>query len=210
MVWSLATSYSARPRLKILDGTRDSICRVRYQNPEELGRLSIIPNLNPMTVGFRVIEEDVPRKIHWKAGKLQLPDLVSAAGCHIVSERMRALIEKFELGVHQFIPIELYRAKEQVSFTRCYWFVVCSRIDPVNEERTTFAFQGNRSLRLGMWNGYGEQSRVLIFDTKKIGNSHIWQDIYLGRDWVWMSNEFHDALVEYGMKGWTGKQFEQV
>ena len=212
MVWSLAfkTPYSATPRLEILDGTRDSVRKVRYQNPEELGRLSIIPNLHPMTMGFRVIEEDVPHKLRWKAGKLKLPDLTTAAGCYIVSERLRALIEELEPGVHQFIPIELYRAREKVSFTRCYWFVVCSRIDSVNEEQTTFVFRGDRSLRVGFWNGLGDQSRVLVFDTKKIGNSHIWYDIYLSMGWTYISNEFHDALLGHGMKGWTGKQFDQV
>lgn len=213
MVWSFAAKspYPTLTGTEIIDGGYDAVRKMRYLNPDEVtGIAKAFPNSIQMMQGYRVVAEDAPKKVRWLSTVRAVPDYDKCGGVPYVSERLRDLIEQFEPGVHQFIPVDLYRPKAKEPFATHYWFVVCSRIDSVDAEHTTFHWEGDRSRGIGFWNGKGDQSLKLIFSGSQIGQHHVWIDQYLNPNWLYISDTFHDALIENGMTGWSGTLRQQV
>ena len=209
MVWSFAAKspYSTLTGAEIIDGGYDAVRKMRYLNPDEVtGVAKAFPNSIQMNQGYRVVAEDAPKKVRWLSTVRAVPDYDKCGGVPYVSERLRDLIEQFEPGVHQFVPVDLYRPKAKEPFATHYWFVVCSRIDSVDAEHTTLIKDGPS----GMWMPNEDYTSKRVFSLNAIGHHHIWSDTRTGADWRFVSNQFHDALLDHGMTGISGMQFEQV
>lgn len=208
MVWSFAAKspYPTLTGAEIIDGGREAVTKMRYLNPDEVtGIAKAFPNSIQMNQGYRVVAEDAPKKIRWMSTIRAVPDYGGAPYCSSVSERLRDLIEQFEPGVHQFIPVDLYRPRAKEPFATHYWFVVCSRIDSVDAEHTTLVMN-----EFGKWRPNVDFTSKRVFSLKAIGDHHIWADTRGSSDFRYISNQFHAALLDHGMTGTSGMQFEQV
>ena len=161
----------------------------------------------------------MPTKMRWGGGKVKIPDF-DHSPCLNVSERAKALIEKFEPNVHQFIPVEYYYGDSDIKERR-YFFICCNRIDSLDHVKTTLVLRP--SLQPGADRKYwvpiqdlvrnGEQHLIpshltpktnskFVFSLAKIGKMHLWCDKFmLVRGGPWLSDALADAFVEAGLTG---------
>jgi hypothetical protein len=54
----------------------------------------------------------------------------------VVSGRFREIVDQFEPGVHQFLPVRYVDEQANVLAER-YYFITCNRLDSVDRIRTT-------------------------------------------------------------------------
>ncbi len=153
-----------------------------------------------LRTGRPVDPTHVPTRVEWDDPRRPMPDYDSHWGANIsVSDRIREIIERFEPGVHQFLPLECHNIRQGTIEHR--WFLVpCARIDSVNADHTTFARYDLFVEPLGIWIWYwqapfdfrrkgkahllpehlkNEDNPKLVFDLAKIGNRHMWIDKHL-------------------------------
>ena len=199
--------------LQLLDPTRDD------------GRLD-----RSLRTGRPVDPTHVPTKVEWHDSERPMPDYDTHWGANInVSERIRAIIERFEPGVHQFLPLECQNIGQGTIEHR--WFMVpCVRIDSVNAERTTFARYDRFIEPLGISIWYwraphdfrrdgeahllpdhlkNETNPKLVFDLAKIGKRHMWFDKHLGSG-PYVSDALAAALREANLTGMELYPMESV
>ena len=68
------------------------------------------------------------------------------AGCRVPPERFREIVETFEPGVHQFLPVT-YVDRSGKTLAQRHYFVACNRLDSVDRAQTTMVlFNGARWL----------------------------------------------------------------
>ena len=163
----------------------------------------------------------VPTKMRWKGGKrYPIPDF-DRSRCINVSERAKALIERFEPGVHQFLPVDYYNKQDE--FLEHRWFLVIGqRLDSTDHERTTFVMdrvfveptQQWVQSWISVWDAvrYGEVQIIpphLTHDTKsqfvfskaKTGSHHLWVDKYMLTKGGILSDELAGAIKAEKMTG---------
>ncbi len=159
----------------------------------------------------------MPTKMRWEGGKVRIPDF-DRSHCINVSERAKALIERFEANVHQFIPVDYYYGTTDVKERR-YFFICCNRIDSLDHEKTTFVLRP--SLQPGADRKFwvpiqdlvrnGEQDLIpphltpttnskFVFSFAKIGKMHLWCDKFMSKG-TWLSDTLANAIVEARLTG---------
>ena len=194
---------------------------VEFRDPTEVDIIAKA-KLNPaMSYGYAVAPESAPHAVIWQSRR-QLP-LDYALGNNkivLVSKRFREMVEGFEPGVHQFLPVAILHSKnDSEPFDTFYWFVCCALIDSLDPEQTTLTWRGfydecmEDGLRRGEW--YFDQSvepkPKPVFDLQAIGGHHLWRDPYInGRTMVHCSAEFGEELIEAGLTGFALNPKEQV
>lgn len=113
-------------KVKLVDNTPDG------------GMLNII-----LGSGRPVKTEFMPTRMRWDEAAGPIPDFNGSHELNI-SERARALIERVEQDVHQFIQVDYFLRDGKLAEKR--WFLVpCHRIDSTDHERTTFVMIENRA-----------------------------------------------------------------
>ncbi|KMS51615.1 imm11 family protein [Sphingobium cupriresistens] len=95
-----------------------------------------------MEHGYRVIGDEAPRKMLWEGGDRDLPEIIQR-NCIAISLRLRDLIEQYEPGLHQFFPVEIFKAREGQAVATYYWLNVCNRIDSIDPERSNVYWKAN-------------------------------------------------------------------
>jgi hypothetical protein len=168
--------------------------------------------------GRAVKTEFMPTKMRWDSEKVKIPDFQTTQFTSL-SERAKALIERFEPGVHQFLPVDFYYEKSDVKERR-YFFICCNRIDSVDHAKTTFVLKHivtTTNIKLSYWvpiqdlvrNGEQnlipphlspETSSKYVFSLAKIGKLHLWHDKYLSGG-IWMSNSLAEAIAAASFTG---------
>jgi hypothetical protein len=129
-----------------------------------------------------------------------------------VSARAKALIEQFEPGVHQFLPVEFVDIDGKHLEDR-WFFVVCNRLDTIDRQHV----QGFLLRRGKMWtpiedylrdmpdeipSGYDtSQKSKLVFSRAKIGAAHFRCDEHLGRPGPFISDAVAAALKASSLTG---------
>lgn len=159
----------------------------------------------------------VPTKVRWKDHKrLPKADFDSSALTD-VSERARQLIEQFEPGVHQFLPVEFFDIDGNFMESR-WFFVCCNRLDTVDRNETrglflkTYPSGAKKWIHVDDLRRRGEMDLVppgydfsqpakLVFNRKQIGGAHLWVDSLLLLPSVFVSDEFIAACEAAGMTG---------
>jgi hypothetical protein len=160
----------------------------------------------------------MPTKMRWDGGKIKMPDF-DRSHCINVSERAKALIERFEPHVHQFIPVDYYYGTSDVKERR-YFFICCNRIDSLDHDKTTFVLRHivtTTNIEVNYWAPIqdlvrnGEQHLIpphltaktdsnWVFSLARIGNKHLWHDKFMSKG-TWLSDTLSDAIVEAGLTG---------
>ncbi len=151
--------------------------------------------------GFRVKEDHIPQKIQWvdRSSKRAIPDVIQF-GYVAISERFKDLIEKFEPGVHQFFPVEMYRNKKEPPVATYYWINVCNRVFGVNREKTTYERHGDPNGH-GMWLPTDDPDSKLVFNSDIVRPFTLWIEPEVGNPSFYCSEAFGLAAMEGGFKG---------
>lgn len=204
-----------------LDGDMDAVKLMDY-TPDEGGKPEIFNGGRPID------PTHVPTKVRWKDRKrLPKADFDSSAWTDI-SDRAKQLIEQFEPGVHQFLPVEFYDIDG--NFMESRWFYVCcNRLDTVDRNETRGLFLKTYPSGTKSWihvdhlrrrnemdlvpPGYDlSQPAKLVFNRKQIGGAHLWVDSLLLLPTVYVSDEFIAACEATGMTGLEAerKSYEEV
>ena len=180
--------------------------------------------------GRPVKTEFMPTRMLWDEAAGAIPDFEASLADNI-SERAKALIERFEPDVHQFIPVDYVLGDGKLLEKR--WFLVpCHRIDSTDHDLTTFAMIEHRNDDGSLWNkhwqsvyelaGNNEFEKIpphlprdtkskLVFSNKKIGNRKLWMDMYLlSRKGPFMSDDIANAIVSAGLTGINPTLMESV
>ena len=160
----------------------------------------------------------MPTKMRWKSQR-PIPDFTKSR-CITVSERAKSVIEQFEPGVHQFIPVDFQYANTD-KWERRYFLNVCHRIDSMDNEKATMVlktvFVAPRNANIYRWRpvsnfvSNNEQHLIpphlssatkskLVFSRAKIGNKHLWFDKFLGYG-PYLSDELGAAFTTAGLTG---------
>lgn len=161
--------------------------------------------------GFALNPDTVPKRIRWQSARKATPDILP---WFAVSAKFRDVVERFEPGIHQFIPVEVWRDRKGERIEEYFWFSVCKLLDSVNREKTTYLW--NASSRISPDHGYwtdgqfdkvtGEWERVpdarMVFGSTKIAGHHLWCDPHiLSFGERLCSEEFAAAAVREGITG---------
>jgi hypothetical protein len=199
-------AWGGNVKQAFLDATSDQpFNNLPYANPEEV-KLSAPEREYKYTIGhgYRVIADHVPKKALWRARKAEhaITDIASILGQTVVSEKFKELAEKFEPGVHQFIPVDIYDKAGGAISSRRYWLNVCRRKDCVDPVRSKFEWVTDYSGVSGFWDDRAHPDSKLVFSKEKIGEMHLWVNPHLlAYRNFYASSTFVDAAKAAGMTG---------
>jgi hypothetical protein len=188
---------------------------VRFLEPDALDPVTKIfqnEESEPLTKGYAVEPDSVPKNLCWHSGNRHIPDVVKcAAASLLVSQKVRDIIDAIEPGVHQLLPVDVFRPKALKEgtgpFARYYWLVVCQRIDSVDPLHTTYERLGRN--RDGVWELNGDPTMRIVFSKSSIAGRHIWIDPYVVGG-LQVSNTLGEALAAAKLVGVGLKQVEEV
>jgi hypothetical protein len=147
-----------------------------------------------LNLGRLIKSENVPTKFLWGGPKnRKLPDaLLGPMHILLVSDRIKNIIERFEPGLHQFFPADVFYKSNNELAQKMYYLNICTLLESVDKELTSSPFSGI------MWRP--DKGGELVFNLDQIGQHHLWHDKHIMHGWM-MSNALHDALVEKGITG---------
>ena len=184
-----------------------------------VGLLDEMPDegLNPrgraFIAGRAVDPANVPTRVQWKDrnSPLSIPDFSTGPFMHL-SARAKALVEEFEPGVHQFLPVEFVDIDG--AFLEQRWFVcVCNRLDTVDRKNTRgMLLSGGKMWRPAkeLLRKYPEEippdfdlsvEPKLVFNRAQIGGAHLWCDKHFSAAGVYISHELASALKANSFSG---------
>jgi hypothetical protein len=223
MVYSIGqvSVYQIAPNVDTVGG--DYIWRdVKFLNPDKVDRLAAgdLFLSERFGQGYAIDPETAPKAMIWKSKTKLPPDYAYGNNSiMLISERFRDLVEQFEPGVHQFLPVAMYfKRTDTEPFDTFYWFICCQLIDSLDPYHTTIPWDGDYDkrkddgFRLGSWHIDAEAipRQKPVFSLKAIGDRHLWRDPYRSRGYVHCSNAFGEAIKAADLKGFGLKQFEQT
>lgn len=187
------TPYASIIGSKLLAPKSENLSAVKFLYPDQVSPVSKL-GVSPPTEGYPVDPATMPTAVSFESKNKALPDVFKVRMVNIVSERVRNVIERFEPGIHQFIPVDMYRPKAKEPFARHYWMIVCRRIDSVDPVHTTIPRKLNR-----LW--AGGDGGEFVFSLSAIGDAHLWCDPDIGTIYNDCSQALGDALKEMGVTG---------
>ncbi len=211
--------YETSPDDEVV-GSKDGVWeKVEYLNPDAVDRHAKTRRKPVMSYGYPIAPETAPKAVIWKSKTKPPPDYALGNNeIMLVSGKFRDLVEQFEPGVHQFLPVAMYfRKNDDAPFETYYWFICCTLIDSLDPAHTTLTWDGAPydermdGLRRGAW--YFEVTtppQKAVFSLKAIGDRHLWRDPYRVRDYVHCSDAFADAMTAAGLTGFGLTQYEQI
>ncbi len=153
--------------------------------------------------GRPVDPTQMPTRLRRKGNKgLPLYDVDSIWGKGLlVVERFKEVVESFEPGVHQFLPVQIEQGGKVIA--QRHIFYICNRLDtlakqlcspPVGPDERYQPIQDGNDRR--------------VYDSSKIGNHHAWCDRYsLG---TMTSNALFAALAAEDFTGLGFKEYDQA
>jgi hypothetical protein len=174
-------------------GVRGQHLELEDYTPDGGGGLQV--GLFETESGRRVKAEGVPRIVRWKSRRepLDFEWVIFKS----VSDRLRALIEEIDPGVHQFEPVDFFSKSGDPLGSRWFW-QICHRLDTMHREKTDMVREG-----LGWKSNEAipQSERVgAVFDLARISGAGIWYDKYLGGG-PYCSDAAKGRIVESGYSG---------
>lgn len=186
--------------------------KIKYAEPDKVHPRAFGENVSVRQQGYWVNADTMPQKYLWANGGKPLPDVLPG---FVVSTGFRNLVEQFELGVHQYVPVQIFSSREGEPVATYYWFIVGQRLDSVDRECTTFKWKAPvDDPQSGYWSDREMDKKTfkvirlpdakLVFSNQQIAGHHIWHDPHLltfGNGLC--SDEFVEAVSSSGMTGVT-------
>jgi hypothetical protein len=156
----------------------------------------------PANQGRPILTDQDPTKVEWRE-QGAVPDVDTVRGLLVVAPRFREIVEQFEPGVHQFLPVDYLDGQGGV-LARRYFFIACNRLDSVDRAHTTMI------LFRGLWRPASDLVRRwpeeippgfdvnaaprLVFSKAQIGDKHAWSDMFLALYGPYLSDALGAAL----------------
>lgn len=165
----------------------------------------------PANQGRWIRPECVPTRIEWQENG-PVPDVQTQHGMIVVPERFREIVEQFEPGVHQFLPVT-YVDRDHSHMADRFYFVAGNRVDSVDREHTKMVLSKGHLwrpvkdlIRLNRFNeipeGFDvEASPKIVFNNAQIGNRHVWSDKFLPLNGPKVSDPLAEALLAQEFTG---------
>jgi len=149
--------------------------------------------------GRRAKAESLPKAIRWLSKRETLD--YENAWVASVTDRLRALIEEIEPGIHQFEPLR-FLTRDGAKLEKRWFWQICNRLDTVSREHTKiWLLKGSQ---WGMPSVRPCEEPILVFETDKIGEAKFWHDKFLSAS-KFMSD---DTKVRIEKSGFTGFRFK--
>jgi hypothetical protein len=160
--------------------------------------------------GRPIKTENLPKRMQWMdRNGHPVPDFDRQHALN-VSARVKALIEGFEPGVHQFISVEYLDINGEHLENR-FFLVVGNRIDSLDGKCTTMVL-----VRGKIWRPAGDLTDrpelipdgfdvsvkpKMVFNASQIGNAKMWCDKHLSTGGPYIAGDLADALKESHFTG---------
>ncbi len=144
-------------------------------------------------IGLKVKTEHLPTKLLLSLDTDRdeevtgIADVDIAAGCYVVSEKFREVVEDLEPNKHQFVPVDLIW-KDGTKGPTYYWFFVVARIDSCDREKTTHHWNEE----ISRWQT--REKSTFVYSLNKVHGNEIWVDKY------WPTTHFQNPMVTENFK----------
>ena len=161
----------------------ETVAAIRRANAEVVARYSKLPPADPNYVaegdapaGIPIPELDEPRKYQIEKIGASIPDALTTT---LVNERIRAIVEQFEPGVHQFSPVVVIFPDG--THDQCWWNMrACHRLDSIDVAQSEGVYgYYPRKNEFPEWYYYrsnmGSRNNLAV-NRSIIGNISIWYD----------------------------------
>jgi hypothetical protein len=121
--------------------------------------------------------------------KVPLPVMQIVGSVWAADEAFHAIVERFEPGTHQFLPMDVRLADGSPSGIPYYIFNVCQRIPSVDVGRSeTYKRPGSDRV------GFVLRDDKLVVHRHEIVDKHVWRDDYFFNRVIFCSDEIKRAL----------------
>ena len=122
-------------------------------------------------------------------------------GIIAVDERLKALIEGLEPGVHRFWPLRLVKPNRQYFPVRYYGIVIDRFLDSFLPEATKpEAFEGGAGYYSVRGIGSKAKYNAMAFSTAAINGAHLWRERQLDKPKILVSDELKAGIDAAGLK----------
>jgi hypothetical protein len=147
--------------------------------------------------GFWIDPRSVPKSAYQERDK-RVPDVFPMPGCNAVNQRFKDLVEEFEPGVHQFIPIALRNKAGEPLADNYYVFNCMVSVDTVLVKESGVQWEidepsGQPFTKIKSF------KHDMVLSRPEIGDRHLWQGLYLqpiGSGGVFCSDAFQKELMK--------------
>ena len=143
-----------------------------------------------------LLPSDAPIRLrfHRKTGRLGDFQMGDVSGTHLVSERFKALVERFEPGAHLFYPVKIRTKGGDLLSELRYLFKVGVLLDNAYDETRT-AIGRLMPTRISL----DDPKHIFVWRRAAIEGHHLWSDTRLNYGY-YCSGEFRDAVLKEKLK----------
>ena len=189
--------------------------RIEYADPDSVHPSALQHNVSAREQGYWVKPETMPKQYLWANGGRPIPDVLPG---FVVSSRFKDLVEDYEPGVHQLVPVEIYHSRGGEPVATYYWLIVGQRLDSVDREHTTYILEhGIRDVWVDSrmdtksWTFEKIPDARLVFNNLQVVGHHIWHDPHvLSFNNGLCSDAFARELLANGLTGLAATPRESV
>ncbi|KZK90547.1 hypothetical protein PsAD46_02168 [Pseudovibrio sp. Ad46] len=150
-----------------------------------------------------------PTKAKEETKKKVIPDIFSMPGLNAVSQRFKDRVEEFEPGVHQFLPLELFKKTGEPIDGNFYIFNCGKRLDAVLNKHSPVGwgkpddFTGKPKLNI-------HNGNTNYLSVSRIKGHHFWCSDYQRIIGVYVSNEVFKRLSKEKFKYFKFKRWPEL
>ena len=153
------------------------------------------PGVEPFgfSSGFWFNPNNMPTSAHQTRNK-RVPDVFPMPGCNAVSQRFKDLVDEFEPGVHQFLPLNLRRESGSPIEENYYVFNCMISIDAILQKESGLSWGVVEKLNLPFISI--RKDKPIVMSSPAIEGRHLWKGLYLQPtgSGVFCSDAFERAL----------------
>ncbi|AZO08342.1 MULTISPECIES: DUF1629 domain-containing protein [unclassified Mesorhizobium] len=216
MAWYIATSLrnEDRPKLTVAPenvAAYDKVCDAMTAQYEQLPKddpLYAVADPVEMINGFELPDFE-PFEIKIRGSSADLPDIISTGMGWLVSDKVRAEIERIEPGRHKFLPARLATDTE-TGIDRWRFLDICGRLDCVALDASEGVFKRVYDPELPEYFRYleegGSKTKIAIWRSCAEGRA-IWYDYRIKRRFI--SDEFAEFIQRECIRGWSLTTFDR-
>jgi hypothetical protein len=216
MAWYIETSLrnEDRPKLTVAPegvAALKKVCDAMTAKYEKLPKddpLYAVADPVQIFNGFDLPDFD-PFEIRIRGSSSDLPDVISTGMGWLVSEKVRAEIERIEPGRHKYLDAHVTTDTETAA-DRWKFLNIRGRLDCVALDASEGVFKRVYDPALPDFFRYleegGSKTKIAVWRSCAEGRA-IWYDYRIKRRFI--SDEFHDFIQREGIRGWSLKTFDR-
>jgi len=165
---------------------------------------SVTVGINPpdrvFFAGRAIDPTHLPTRLRPMGRRKKMGDLIGSLTGTLCSEKVKAIIETYEPGVHAFYPI-MFEWKNGVQDPGHYIWIIQNEIKGLHSKLIDPPYTGPNDY----WDG-GDiiqyPNGKVVFSKEKVGNAHAWSDPQLSRA-KYVSDELANAFFEAEVSGFA-------